>query len=378
MSASFAIKLPDGRRRTIGGAAPCFIVAEIGTNWHAGDSRDSRDAKRLIDVAAEAGCDAVKFQTYQPEQVYAPNAGASDYLSAAGIRRSIVEVIAERVMPVEMIPELAVHAAARNVVFMSSCFSVEDIALIDPFTPLHKLASYEIAHLRLIDALAATGKPLVLSTGAAEPDDIAWAVARFRRRSRKALAVLQCTARYPAPDEAMNLRVIPWLARSFGCVAGLSDHSPHALHAPLAAVALGASLIEKHITLDKRRAGPDHFNSLDPAELKAMVAGIRAVEAMLGDGVKRIEPAEKELRRFARRAIQATRAIKPGERLREGENMAILRPGKRLQGAHPRVLALLENKRARRRVAAGDGITLDVVGARPRAAAKARTKRKKA
>jgi sialic acid synthase SpsE len=373
MNPSFTIKLPGGRRRTIGGKAPCFIVAEIGTNWHAGDSHDSSDAKRLIDVAAESGCDAVKFQTYRPEQVYAPNAGASDYLSAAGIKRSIVEVIAERVMPVEMIPELARHAAARDVVFMSSCFSIEDIALIDPLTPLHKLASYEIAHLRLIDALAATGKPLVLSTGAADPADIAWAVARFRRRSRKALAVLQCTARYPAPDEAMNLRVIPWLARRFACVTGLSDHSPHALHAPLAAVALGAKLIEKHITLDKRRAGPDHFNSLEPAELKAMVAGVRAVEAMLGDGVKRVEPAERELRRFARRAVQATRTIEPGERLREGENMAILRPGKRPQGVHPRALALLESKRVRRRVAEGDGITLDTV----RVAGETRAKRKK-
>jgi sialic acid synthase SpsE len=378
MSPKFTIRLPDGRRRTIGGSAPCFVIAEIGTNWHAGDSRDSGDARRLIDMAAEAGCDAVKFQTYRPEQVYAPNAGASDYLSAAGIKRSIVDVIAERVMPAEMIPELARHAASRNLVFMSSCFSVEDIALIDPYTPLHKLASYEIAHLRLIDALAATGKPLVLSTGAAEPADIAWAVARFRRRSRRALAVLQCTARYPAPDEAMNLRAIPWLARRFGCVAGLSDHSPHALHAPLGAVALGAKLIEKHITLDKRRAGPDHFNSLEPGELKAMVAGIRAVEAMLGDGVKRVEPAEQELRRFARRAVQATRTIEPGERLREGENMAILRPGKRLPGAHPRALAALENKRARRHVAAGDGITLDVVhAAAPRGGSKTRQKRKK-
>lgn len=368
MTRSFQIRLSGGKRRTIGGKAPCFIVAEIGTNWHFGDGRDSRDARRLIDVAAEAGCDAVKFQTYRPDQVYAPNAGKSDYLSAAGIRRSIAEVIAERVMPADMVPELAAHATKRGVVFMSSCFSVEDLALIDRYAPLHKLASYEISHLRLIDALAATGKPLVMSTGAAAPADIAWAVRRFRRGAQRPLALLQCTARYPAPDEAMNLRTIPWLARRFDCVVGLSDHSAHPLHAPLAAVALGAKIVEKHITLDKRSAGPDHFNSLDPAELTMMVAGIRSAEAMLGDGVKRIEPAERELRRFAHRSVQATRAIGAGETLREGENMAILRPGKRRPGAHPSALATLQNKHARRRVAAGDGITLDVVrapGTRP-------------
>lgn len=366
MKYKFSIRTPDGKRRLIGEGAPCFVIAEIGTNWYAGNSRDDSTAKKLIDVAVEAGCDAVKFQTYSPEQVYAPNAGMSDYLTAAGIRRSIMDLISERVMPVELIAPIAGYAAQRNIVFMSSCFSLDDIALIDPLTPLHKLASYEISHLRLIDKLAATGKPLVLSTGASNPADIDWAVKRFRAKGGKALAVLQCTAKYPAPDEAMNLAVIAWLARRYGCVVGLSDHSPHPLWAPITAVALGAKVIEKHITLDKSAAGPDHFNSIEPNEFALMVSGIRAAERMLGDGVKRIEPAEEELAIFASRRLQATRSIARGERLREGDNIAILRPGKRSPGVHPREIAKFENRLARRAVAAGDGITADLVASERR------------
>jgi sialic acid synthase SpsE len=359
MSAAFDVARPDGSRLGVGGDAPCLIIAEIGTNWHQGTSHDDSLARRLIDVAAETGCDAVKFQTYQPEKVYVPNPGMSDYLSAAGIRRSILEVIAERVMPLDMIPRLAAHAAERNVLFMSSCFSLDDIEAIDPHVVLHKLASYEISHLRLIDALAATGKPLLMSTGASAPDDIAWSVERYRASGGRDLALLQCTAAYPAPDAAMNLRAIPWLAETFHCAAGLSDHSPHAMHAPLAAVALGAKVIEKHITHDRTAAGPDHFNAVEPRGLAAMVAGIRAVEAMRGDGVKRIEPAEDELFAFARRRVQAIRDIAEGGTFAEGVNIDVLRPGKQRPGAHPRDLDAILGGRAARAIPQGDGVTRD-------------------
>lgn len=359
MTDGFSIDVPGRGVQAIGGETPCYVIAEIGTNWHNGDSNDDSLARRLIDIAAEAGCDAVKFQTYRPEKVYVPNPGMSDYLSAAGIQRSIMEVIAERVMPLSMIPGLAAHAAGRGVAFLSSAFSLEDLEVIDPHVPLHKLASYEISHLRLIDALAATGKPLLMSTGASAPDDIAWSVERFRAAGGRGLALLQCTASYPAPDAALNLRVIPWLAKTYQCAVGLSDHSPHAMHAPLAAVALGAKVIEKHITHDRNAAGPDHFNSIEPAELKAMVAGIRAVEAMLGDGVKRIEPAEEELFAFARRRLQAIRDIAPGDIFQEGVNIDVLRPGKRAGGSHPRDLESILGRPAARAISQGDGVTLN-------------------
>ncbi len=357
----FTITLPYGGERTVGGDAPCFVIAEVGTNWCLGDRNEDRHALALIDQAAEAGCDAVKFQTYAPERVYVATAGQSSYLAEAGLDRPIGEIIAERVMPPAMVPRLAGYAQSRGLVFMSSCFSEQDLALVDPLTPIHKLASYEISHLRLIDALAATGKPLILSTGASEEEDIAWAVQRFRSASAAPLALMQCTASYPAPDKAMNLRAIPWLARRFDAVSGLSDHSSHPLRAPLAAVALGAGIVEKHVTLDRSLEGPDHFNSIEADELAEMVAGIRAVEAMLGDGKKNVGGAEQELYEFARRGLQVTRDVAVGEVLREGDNLAILRPGHRRRGAHPRWLGNIDGHRARVAIASGDGIFPDMV-----------------
>jgi N-acetylneuraminate synthase len=359
---AFTIETPTGRRQ-IGGDAPCFVIGEVGTNWHFGDSHDDTVARRMIELAADAGCDAVKFQTYRPETVYVPNPGESDYLSAAGIRRSIMDVIRERMMPAAMLPGLAEHARACGLVFMSSCFSLEDFALVDGLTPLHKMASYEITLYPLIEAIARSGKPMILSTGAAVEQDVTWAVDAFRAAGGRDLSVLQCTASYPAPNEAMNLRALVSLGRVFDAVPGLSDHSAHALHAPFAAAALGAKVIEKHFTVDKGGPGPDHFNSIMPDELAAMVQGVRAIEAMLGDGQKKVEPIEQELHAFARRRVQAIAPIAVGDILREGENIAILRPGKRVPGAHPHDLPALRGARARRAIALGDGVALDDVEA---------------
>lgn len=353
--ASFTIPTPKGMRQ-IGGDAPCFVIAEIGSNWLMGDRSDDTAARRMIEVAAAAGCDAVKFQTFRPETLYVPDPGESDYLSAAGIKRSIADIIRENVLPPEMVPGLADFATSCGVVFMSSCFSLEDFAIVDPLTPIHKLASYEITFYPLIEAIARTGKPLIMSTGAAIPQDVAWAVECFRDAGGKDLSVLQCTASYPAPDEALNLRAIPALGQTFAAVPGLSDHSPHPLHAPFAAVSLGAKVLEKHFTLDRNGPGPDHFNSILPEELQTLVHGIRAIEAMLGDGVKKVEPIEDELYAFARRRVQAIRPIAAGDLLRLGDNLAILRPGKRTPGAHPHDLPLIDGHQALRAIAVGDGV----------------------
>jgi len=361
MTRPIEISAPGAGPRVIGGENPCFIIAEIGTNWLKHYRNDDTMARSLIENAAHAGCDAVKFQTFAPERVYVPNPGESDYLKDAGINRSIVDILSERTMPIDMIPGLAKHAADCGLFFMSSCFSVGDIGLIDDFVSIHKLASYEISHPRLIESLAKTGKPLIISTGASEPSDVEWAVGHFRANGGKRFALLQCTARYPAPDTAMNIRVMQWLQQTFDCEVGLSDHSPTPLSAPITAVALGAKILEKHFTYDKSADGPDHFNSLTSAELRQMVTAVRSVEAMIGDGVKRIEPAEEELAQFAKRRLQAISDIAPGEPLVEGRNFDILRPGKRSPGLHPRYISEIQGRRARRAIAASEGITRDAV-----------------
>jgi N-acetylneuraminate synthase len=334
-----------------------FVIAEAGSNWRMGTpKRDLAMAASLIDVAIEAGADAVKFQTYRPETVYVPNAGTSHYLSDAGIDEDISEIFADLSMPYEMVAQLADLCSQKGIRFMSTPFSPADFAVVDPWVSLHKNASYEISHLRLIELAARTGKPLIQSTGAATMDDITWAVETFRQNGGGQLLLLQCTARYPAPLSAINVRAIPWLAERFQVSVGLSDHSRDPLAAPLAAVALGARVIEKHYTLSNRLHGPDHSLGLDPAELRAMVAGIRHVEAALGESVKRVRPEEEELRAYAQRAIQAILPIATGEQLHEDHNIAIRRAGQQRKGLHPRFLPAVEGRPATRDIPVGDGI----------------------
>jgi N-acetylneuraminate synthase len=334
-----------------------FIIAEAGSNWRMGTTRrDLAMAASLIDVAVDAGADAVKFQTYRPETVYVPNAGTSQYLSEAGIEEDISEIFADLAMPYEMLAELAQRCRSNGIRFMSTPFSPADFAAVDPWVEVHKNASYEISHLRLIELAARSGKPLVQSTGAATVDDIAWAVDTFRENGGDQLVLLQCTARYPAPLRAIDVRAIPWMAQHFGVAAGLSDHSRDPLAAPLAAVALGARVIEKHYTLNNALPGPDHSFALEPAELRAMVTGIRNVEAVLGEGVKHVRPEEEELRSYAQRAVQAIRPIASGETMREDDNVAIRRAGQQRKGVHPRYLKDLEGRPATRDIPLGDGI----------------------
>lgn len=333
------------------------IIAEAGSNWRMGTpARDRAMARALIDIAVEAGADAVKFQTYRPETVYVATAGASLYLAKSGIRDSIRDIFADLAMPYAMVAELAAYCVERKIAFMSTPFSPDDFAAIDPHVEAHKIASYEISHPRLLRLAGAGGKPLLLSTGASTEADIGWAVDAFRAAGGRELCLLQCTAKYPAPADAMNLRAIPWLKRRFGVAAGLSDHSRDPLRAPLAAVALGATVIEKHFTIDNRLPGPDHAFAVTPDELRLMVAGIRDVEESLGDGVKTVLPAERELAAYARRGVQAIAEIAKGETLSEGSNIAILRPGQQSLGIHPRHLAAIEGRPATRALGVGEGL----------------------
>jgi N-acetylneuraminate synthase len=339
-----------------------FVIAEAGSNWRMGTAeRDTLMARALVDVAVEAGADAVKFQTYRARDTYVANAGESDYLADAGIKRSINDIFADLEMPYEMLGEIAAHCRKAGIEFMSTPFSVADAAAVDPFVKRHKVASYEINHVRLLQRLAATGKPLIVSTGAATEDDIQFCLDTARAAGAGEITLLQCTSRYPAPPDSLNLAVIPWLRQRFGVPAGFSDHSRDPIVGPVAAVALGATVIEKHYTLDNRLPGPDHPFALEPEQLAAMVRAIREAELVHGDGVKAVGAQETELRSFAVRAIQATRDLAAGDVLIEGENFDVLRPGKRSAGMHPRHLDALRGRRVASPVKAGDGIRGDDV-----------------
>lgn len=341
-------KLQEGR---------VFIIAEAGSNWRMGSKRrDKAMAKALIDIAKESGADAVKFQTYRPETVYVHNAGQSSYLADAGILEDISTIFADLAMPYEMIEELAAYCKKSKIEFMSTSFSEKDFEEVDPYVSRHKIASYENSHIHLLKLAAQSKKPLLLSTGASTVDEIAWAVSTYREEGGKDITLLQCTAKYPADPDSMNLSALTFLKERFQCPVGLSDHSRDPVIAPVMATALGATVIEKHFTLSNSLPGPDHSFAVVPSELKEMVREIRSAEAMRGGGFKGIHRSEEELRKFARRGLQAILRIKPGEEFREGKNIAILRPGNQTIGVHPRFLKEIEGKPAKREIEAGSGI----------------------
>ena len=334
-----------------------FIIAEAGSNWRMGTpERDMKMAKTLIDIASEAGADAIKFQTYRAHSVYVPNAGNSDYLSNAGIKESINKIFEDLSMPYEMIPKLAKYSKKKNIEFMSTPFSVEDAKAIDPYTNYHKIASYEISHLRLIEYIASTGKPTFLSTGASNKEEIKWALETFFSNGGGKITLLQSTAKYPASISSLNLKAMIDLKNEFDVDVGLSDHSTDPIIGPVTATALGASVIEKHFTLDKKLPGPDHSFALNPNQLKEMIRSIRDAEKGLGSGEKVVLDEESELRDYAQRTIQCIKPISKGDIFVEGENVNVLRSGKQRKGLHPKFLEKIQGRKSTRNIPIGDGV----------------------
>jgi N-acetylneuraminate synthase len=329
--------------RTVGGSGPCFVIAEAGSN-HNGSFEQAR---RLIDVAAAAGADAVKFQLFRASRMYVRTAGRSDYLK---LDRPIYDVIADMEMPYEWLPELAGHCRARGVTFLASVFDEESADRLDPYVDAFKIASYEMTHVSLVRYVAEKGKPLIVSTGTATLDEVAATVDVMRKREVP-FVLMQCTAAYPAPLEALNIRAIVTMKREFGVPVGLSDHSRDPLVGPLAAVALGADALEKHFTLSNELPGPDHRFAVEPAELRLLVEKVRATEVALGSGEKLVQPVEEELRAFARRSIFAVRAIAADETLTR-DNIAVLRNGESAAGLPPESYPGLLGRRAARPIAA--------------------------
>ena len=335
-----------------------FIIAEAGSNWKCGSFDDDlKRATELIDVATKSGADAVKFQTYRPETIYVENAGSSSYLAKHGIHESINKIFENLSMPYEMIPKLANYCEKKNIIFMSTPFSVQDAKELDPYVPIHKIASFEINHIRLLEFLAKTNKPIILSTGASNYSEIEFALDILKSNDKSQIALLQCTSKYPAPLEAMNLKVIRTYREKYDLPVGLSDHSLNPVIAPLMAIGLGASIIEKHFTLNRNLPGPDHSFALEPDELEKMINFIRQAEFTLGSEEKQVLEEEKELRNFATRAIQATKNISKGDILKEGVNFDILRPGNRIRGLDAKFLEKVEGKKAIKDIQIGDGIT---------------------
>jgi N,N'-diacetyllegionaminate synthase len=336
-----------------------FVIAEAGSNWKVGSyKKDIERAKKLIKVAANCGADAIKFQTYDPKTVYVPNAGKSKYLHKLGLDKNIFEIFQKYSMPHKMLRDLSIICKKEKILLMSTPFSVDDAKEVNKFVKIHKIAAFEINHVRLLEYLASTKKPIIISTGASNFSDIDYAVKLLKKRGAKKICLLQTTSKYPAPIKALNLKVIQELKKKYHVPVGLSDHSIEPILGPTLAIGLGATIIEKHFTLNKKFSGPDHSFALNPKELNQLIKTIRESEKALGDGVKKILKDEEELRKFATRSIQAIKDIKKNEIFVEGKNINILRSGNQKRGEDARFLTKIIKKKSNKKIKLGEGVFL--------------------
>jgi N,N'-diacetyllegionaminate synthase len=302
-----------------------LIIAEAGVN-HNGDLVL---AKQLIDVAAEAGVDLVKFQTFNADSLVTRTAKKADYQTqTTDSSQSQYEMLRRLELSAEMHKELIAHCAARNVGFFSTGFDIESIELLLSLgQDYFKIPSGEITNLPYLRHIGQLGKTVILSTGMATLGDIEAAIDVLEQAgtARAQITVLHCTTEYPTPMNEVNLRAMQSIHAAFGVAVGYSDHTS-GIEVAIAAVAMGASVIEKHFTLDRNLPGPDHKASLEPEELKAMVAAIRNIEVALGDGIKRLTPSEARNKPVARKSLVARQAIKAGE-VFSAQNITTKRPG---------------------------------------------------
>jgi N-acetylneuraminate synthase len=318
-----------------------FVIAEAGVN-HNGDIAL---ALRLCDVARQTGADAVKFQTFRAQDLVVPGAPTADYQARQTGDLDQFAMLQRLELTEAQHRQIKDHCDAIGIEFFSTPFSTDAVDMLVRLGVRRiKLSSGELTHRALVEHAAATGLPLIMSTGMGTMDEIEEAVqwVRDARGDLRDVVVLHCTSSYPAPDDVLNLRAIRSMARDLGVQIGYSDHSL-GTEAPLAAVALGACVIEKHITLDRRLPGPDHAASLEPDEFSRMVRGIRRVSAMLGDGVKVPRPDELETARVARRSIVAAHDIPAGTTL-TSDMLVCRRPA---TGIPPRDLATVIGQRNR-------------------------------
>ena len=341
-------------RRTVGPGHPTYVIAEAGANHN----RDLDTARGLIDVAADAGADAVKFQTYSGASMYSTKTPAFKYLAPL-TDKSPTELLEDISLPREWQGPLAAHAADRDIDFFSTPFDFDAVRELDELgVPVLKIASFELVDLPLIRHAAATGKPLILSTGMAVLGEIEEALAAAREAGATAVGLMQCTSVYPAPSERINLRAMATMEQAFGVPVGLSDHSL-GIAVPIAAAALGAAFVEKHYTLSRDMVGPDHPFALEPDELKAMVCGIRDAQAALGNGRKEgPSPEEREeMFTLGRRSLIVTADLAAGTVLDESM-LTTKRPG---WGIPPKHLELVLGRPLKIDVEEDEILTWDMV-----------------
>ena len=348
---SSSIRIDD---KLIGSGQPAYVVAEMSANH----GHDLEQAVRLLQAAAESGADALKLQTYTPETMTIDS--TNEYFNIgkgtlwAG--RNLYDLYSEAYTPWEWYPRLKDEAARLCIHLFSTPFDGAAVEFLEEMgAPAFKIASFELVDIPLIRRVAQTGKPIIMSTGMATLAEIEEAVDTIREAGGNELALLKCTSAYPAPPESMNLRTITHLAETFGVPAGLSDHTLGTA-VPVAAVAMGASIIEKHFTLSRSTPGPDSAFSLEPGEFRQMVDAIRFAEKALGDVHYGLTEQEQNSAVF-RRSLFVVQDVKAGDPF-TADNVRSIRPG---HGLHTRHLDEILGRPAARDIERGTPLSWDML-----------------
>jgi N-acetylneuraminate synthase len=343
------------RGRLVGQGQPAYVIAEMSANH--GHRYD--DAVRLVHAAKEAGADAVKLQTYTPDTITI-DCDRPEFLITGGSLwdgRRLHELYGEAYMPWDWQPKLKAIADDLGIHLFSTPFDFTAVDFLEAMdVPAYKIASLELVDIPLIQRVARTGKPVIMSTGASTLSEIADAVAAYRAANNQALALLKCTSAYPAPLEEMNLATIPHLAAAFNVPVGLSDHTL-GIAAPVAAAALGACIIEKHFTLSRSVPGPDNAFSLEPDEFRVMVNAVREAEEALGKVSYEITDHEAPSRAF-RRSLYVVRDMRAGEPFTE-DTVRSIRPS---NGLPPKRLGDVLGRNASHDIAAGTPLSWELLG----------------
>jgi N-acetylneuraminate synthase len=349
MSASFAIG-----SRVVGDGSPCFVIAEAGVN-HNGDAELARG---LVDAAAAAGADAVKFQTFMADQLASPAAPKAAYqLETTSRDESQLEMLRRLELAPALHRELRARCADRGIQFLSTPFDEGSVDLLmDVGVPAFKVSSGDLTNEPLLARIARTGLPIILSTGMATMEEVEAAVRTLRDHGGERIALLHCVSRYPAAPSEVNLAAMATMREALGLPVGYSDHT-EGTDVAIAAVALGACILEKHFTLDRSLPGPDHRMSLEPGELVALVLAVRRVEAARGHGRKEPAPSEAEVAAVARKSVVAAVDIPSGARL-SASVLRVMRPG---TGLPPSMWDQIVGRRTRERIPAGTPLVAEML-----------------
>lgn len=354
MGEMIAIKLIQIAEKLIGGSHPCFIIAEAGVNHNGNVDL----AKQLIDAAAKAGADAVKFQTFKAEDIVTCEAEKAEYQKNPTCHdESQYDMIKKLELDEKDFRVLSQYSKEIGIIFLSTPFSTRSVDFLEEIdVPAYKIASGEITNIPLLEHIARKGKPIILSTGMSTMEEIDEALKAIREAGGEKVVLLHCITSYPVRTEEINLKMIETLRKAFKIPVGLSDHTL-GITVSIAAAALEACIIEKHFTLDRNLPGPDHKASLEPAELMEMIKAVRDVDKAMGSGIKHLTAEEEKIKLVARRSIVAGTDIPKGATMTE-DMLDLKRPG---TGIGPNYLKQIVGKKAKTEIPKDFLLTWDLL-----------------